>query len=77
MTVHTAIQIPEDTFERLKSAATELGETPSNVVLAAIEGYLEDREDVRRADEILDQIHSGKMRTYTLEEVERELGLDD
>lgn len=77
MTVHTALQIPEDTFERLQSAATELGETPSNVILAAIEGYLEDREDVRRAEEILDKIHSGKMRTYTLEEVERELGLED
>lgn len=77
MTVHTAIQIPEETFERLQSAATELGETPSNVILTAIENYLEDRDDVRRAEEILDKIHSGKMRTYTLEEVERELGLDD
>lgn len=77
MTVHTAIQIPEETFERLQSAATELGETPSNVILAAIEGYLEDREDIRRAEEILRKIESGEMRTYTLEEVERELGLDD
>ena len=77
MTVHTAIQIPEETFERLQSAAAELGETPGNVILAAIEGYLEDREDVRRAEEILRKIESGEMRTYTLEEVERELGLDD
>ena len=77
MTVHTAIQIPEETFERLQSAATELGETPSNVILAAIEGYLEDREDIRRAEEILRKIETGEMRTYTLEEVERELGLDD
>ena len=77
MTVHTAIQIPEETFERLQSAAAELGETPGNVILAAIEGYLEDREDVRRAGEILRKIESGEMRTYTLEEVERELGLDD
>ena len=77
MTVHTAVQIPEETFERLQSAAAELGETPGNVILAAIEGYLEDREDVRRAEEILRKIESGEMRTYTLEEVERELGLDD
>ena len=77
MTVHTAIQIPEEIFERLQSAATQLGETPSDVILAAIEGYLEDREDISRAEEILEEIRSGKMRTYTLEEVERELGLDD
>jgi RHH-type transcriptional regulator, rel operon repressor / antitoxin RelB len=77
MTVHTAIQIPEEIFEQLKSAATELGETPGDVILVAIKGFLEDREDVRRAEEILEEINTGKMRTYTLEEVERELGLDD
>jgi RHH-type rel operon transcriptional repressor/antitoxin RelB len=77
MTVHTAIQIPQEIFERLQSAATELGESPGDLILAAIEGYLEDREDIRRAEEVLEDVRSGKMRTYTLEEVERELGLDD
>ena len=77
MTIQTAIQMPEETFERVQSAATEMGETPGNVILAAIEGFLEDREDVRRAEEIMKKVQSGEMRTYTLEEVERELGLDD
>lgn len=38
---------------------------------------LEDEEDVRRSDEILDRLERGEIRTYTSAEVKRRLGLDD
>lgn len=42
----------------------------------AILEYIEDLEDVARAEEIMSKIESGESKTYTLEEVERRLGLD-
>ena len=38
---------------------------------------LEDEEDVRRSDEVLDRLERGEIRTYTSAEVKRRLGLDD
>jgi RHH-type rel operon transcriptional repressor/antitoxin RelB len=46
------------------------------VILRGLEN-LEDEEDVRRSDEILDRLERGEIRTYTSAEVKRRLGLDD
>jgi len=77
MTIQAALQMSEETFQRVQLAATELGETPSDVMLAAIESYLEERDDVRRAEDALRKIRSGELKTMTLEEVKRDLGLED
>ncbi len=37
--------------------------------------HLDDLEDAYLGEQILDRINQGKERTYTLDEVERELGL--
>jgi RHH-type rel operon transcriptional repressor/antitoxin RelB len=77
MTIQTAIQLPEDVFERLQSAATERGQSPSAFIRQAIEEHIEEVEDIRRAEETLEKVKSGEMRTYSLSEAARELGLDD
>lgn len=77
MTIQTAIQLPEETFERLSSVAREIGQSPEDFIFAAIQEHLEDMEDVIRAEAILKEVQAGRMKTYTLEEVSRELGLDD
>lgn len=77
MTIQTAIQLPEETFERLKAVAEQTGQTTSDFIFMAIQEHLEDMEDVIRAEAILKEVQAGRMKTYTLEEVERELGLDD
>jgi RHH-type rel operon transcriptional repressor/antitoxin RelB len=77
MTIQTAIQLPEDVFERLQSAANELGQSPSAFIRQAIEEHIEEVEHIRRAEETLDKVKSGEMRTYSLSEAARELGLDD
>jgi RHH-type rel operon transcriptional repressor/antitoxin RelB len=77
MTIQTAIQLPEDVFERLQSAANERGQSPSAFIRQAIEEHIEEVEDIRRAEETLDKVKSGEMRTNSLSEAARELGLDD
>lgn len=77
MTIQTAIQLPEEVFERLKSLADASGQSPTDFISEAILEHIEDLEDVMRAEEIMKEIQAGRMKTYTLEEVERELGLDD
>ncbi len=77
MTIQAAIQLPEDVFERLKSLADASGQSPTDFISEAVLEHIEDLEDARRAEEIMKKIESGEHRTYTLEEVERELGLDD
>jgi RHH-type rel operon transcriptional repressor/antitoxin RelB len=39
--------------------------------------YIEELKDIERAEAVLREIKAGRMKTYTLEEVSRELGLDD
>ena len=43
----------------------------------AIEQYLEDLEDYEGAVRISEEVRSGRMKTYSLEEVRVHLGLDD
>lgn len=40
-----------------------------------LDEYLDDLEDIFLAEEVIKNIRSGKEKTYTLAEVERELGL--
>jgi RHH-type rel operon transcriptional repressor/antitoxin RelB len=77
MTIQTAIQLPEEIFERVKSLAEAAGQSPSDFMSKAILERIEDLEDVTRAEAIMKEVESGKMKTYTLEEVSRDLGLDD
>ena len=39
--------------------------------------HLDDLEDIYLAEKVLERIRTGKERTYTIDEVERELGLED
>ena len=47
------------------------------MMVDAIEQILEDQEDILIADQRIAELRAGRSRTYTLEEVERELGLSD
>lgn len=77
MSRQTAIRLPDETYERLQALAQRTGRTATYYIREAIEAHLEDLEDIYRADRIMERILSGNERTYTLEEVERELGLDN
>ena len=72
-----AIRLPADIEKRLDRLAKRTGRTKTWYAREAILNHLEDLEDVYLADKALKAIREGRSRTYTLEEVERSLGLDD
>jgi RHH-type transcriptional regulator, rel operon repressor / antitoxin RelB len=72
-----AIRLPSDIEKRLARLAKRSGRTKTWYAREAILRHLEDLEDLQIAEEQLIAIREGRSRTYTLEEVERSLGLDD
>ncbi|MGA7884321.1 MAG: DUF6290 family protein [Acidobacteriaceae bacterium] len=72
-----AIRLPEDIEKRLDRLAKRSGRTKTWYAREAILRHIEDLEDIQIAEEELIAIRAGRSRTYTLEEVERDLGLDD
>ena len=77
MSKQTAIRIPDETYERLQALAQRTGRTSTFYIREAIEAHLDDLEDVFRADQVLIERQLGKNRTFSLDEMNRELGLDD
>ena len=72
-----AVKLPAEIESRLDRLAKATGRTKSSLVREAIAEHLDDLEDVYLAEQRLVDNRAGKSRTYTMEEVERELGLAD
>jgi RHH-type rel operon transcriptional repressor/antitoxin RelB len=72
-----AIRLPIEIEQRLETLAKATGRSKSFYVRAALLEHLGDLEDVYLAEQRLEDIRAGRSRTYTLEEAERELGLED
>lgn len=70
-------RVEEEIDERLDRLASETQRTKSFYVRQALLNSLEDMEDVYLADQVIERIRSGKEKTYSMEEVEASLGLDD
>ena len=77
MSKQTAVRIPDETYERLQALAAQTGRTATYYIREAIEEHLEDLEDIYLAEQTLERVRRGEERTYTLDEVERDLGLAD
>ncbi len=72
-----AVRLPEEIEHRLVNLAKKTGRTKSFYAREAILQYLDDLEDIYLAEKRLEDLSAGRSRTYTLEEVEEELGLED
>ena len=72
-----SLRLPKDTKKRLDSLSAQTRRPASVYVREALEKYLDDLEDYYLAAEELDAIRAGKSKTYSLEEVKADLGLDD
>lgn len=77
MSKQTAVRIPDETYARLQALAARTGRTATFYIREAIEEHLEDLEDVYLAEQVLERVKRGEERTYTLDEIERDLGLAD
>ncbi|MGD9887873.1 MAG: DUF6290 family protein [Halothiobacillaceae bacterium] len=72
-----AIRLPAEIESRLQALAQATGRTKTFYAREAILEHLDDLEDLYLAEKRLIDIRAGRSRTYTLEEVERDLGLAD
>lgn len=71
------IRLPADIENRLNTLATSTGRTKAYYVREAILEHLDDLEDLYLAEQRLVDALAGRSHTYTLDEVERDLGLAD
>ncbi|MDY0331785.1 MAG: DUF6290 family protein [Thiomonas sp.] len=72
-----ALRLPAEVENRLDALAKATGRTKAFYAREAILEYLDDLEDLYLAEQQLRDIRAGLSRTYTLDEVERDLGLAD
>jgi RHH-type transcriptional regulator, rel operon repressor / antitoxin RelB len=71
-----AIRLSPEIEARLGALATATGRTKSFYARKAIEDALEELEDIYLAESRLEELRTGRSRRYTLEEVEKDLGLE-
>jgi RHH-type rel operon transcriptional repressor/antitoxin RelB len=72
----TSIRLDPAIEQRLDYLAAQTGRTKAYYLREIIKQGLEDVEDIYLADKALEDIRAGKSRTFTTEEVRKELGLD-
>ena len=71
-----SIRLPEETERRLTALAEQTGRPRSYYVREAIAMHLEDMEDIYLGEAALEDVRAGRERTYSLEEVEKDLGME-
>lgn len=72
-----SIRLPDDVSTRLQDLAQLTGRSKTFYMIEAISEHLDDLEDLYIAENRLIEIRAGRSKTYSLEEVERSLGLAD
>ena len=72
-----SVRLPADVEDRLDRLAKATGRSKAFYARQAIEEHLEDLEDIYLAERRSADNRAGRSRTYTLEEVERALGMAD
>lgn len=71
----TSVRLPAEAEQRLSDLAAATGRTKAFYIKEAILGQLDEMEDVYLAEKTLERIRKGREKTYTLDEVEKDLGL--
>ena len=70
-----SLRLPDEVSQRLQRLSKRTGRSQTFYMIEAIQEHLDDIEDVYIAEKRLIELQKGKSRTYTLEEVEKSLGL--
>lgn len=76
MTLNT-LEIPNDLEKRFDGLAKKKGTPKFDLILTALEEWIEDQEDAALADEIMAGIRNGSVKILSSEEVSKRLGLDN
>ena len=75
MSIQTAVRLPEEVFDRLRSLADRTGRTATYYIREAVVEHLEDLEDAYLGEQALERLRRGEDRILTSEEFWR--GVDD
>lgn len=71
------IELDAETERRLQALAARTGEKTSDLLRNAVANGMEDLEEYFNAGEVLERLRKGEEKTYPLDQVMRELGLED
>ena len=72
-----SIRLPAELHDGMETYARLTGRTKSFYITQAICAHLDNLEDVYLAEQRLIDIRAGRSRTLSLDEVEKNLGLED
>jgi RHH-type transcriptional regulator, rel operon repressor / antitoxin RelB len=72
-----ALRLPEEIEDRLDALARMTGRTKSFYAREAIIEHLEDLEDLYLSEQIVQKIRSSEEKVFSLDEVRKNLGLED
>lgn len=73
----TSIRLPEELEKRLDFLAHQTGRSKAYYLRELIEKGLDDLEDYYLASQTIERVRKGKEKVYSLDDVEKDLGLDD
>lgn len=73
----TSLRLPDDIGQRLAALAERTGRSKTFYILEAIREHLDELEDIYIAEQRLADLRAGRSRTFSVEEVRAELGLED
>lgn len=73
----TSIRLAPEIEQRLDFLAIHTGRSKAYYLREIIESGIEDMEDYYLAAEVIERVRKGEERVFSLDEVERELGLAD
>ncbi|GGF97077.1 hypothetical protein GCM10010924_26500 [Rhizobium wenxiniae] len=77
MNKRVAVEIPEAMHRLLRRYADLHGFDTDAYAAQVLHKHLEDVHDIAIVEAHLEEVRNGNSRTYTMEELEKELGLDD
>lgn len=77
MTVATSVKLSDETGAKLDRLAARTGRSKSFYLREAVERHIDELVREYELIETAQNLRSGRERTYSIDEVERILGLDD
>ncbi|MDR0878999.1 MAG: hypothetical protein LBN21_13205 [Treponema sp.] len=71
-----AVRLPVGLDKELSILSTETGRSKSYYMIEALKRYMEDMEDRFIAEKAIKEFYAGDQKTYTTDEIAKELGID-
>ena len=70
-----SIRLSSETESRISVLANETGRSKAYYLRQLIENGLDELEDYYLSEKVMERVRNGEEKTYSIEEVEKELGL--